>query len=205
MATRTDIDIVSRALVMIGEQAISSFSQGSTPANIADAIYEDLVQERLTSFPWRFAMKKDTLNRLVTAPLNQYDAAYQIPADCLAIQTVRINDSVIEYTTFEDEVYCNASINDTVTMDYIYRVTEENWPPYFVVAVELYLAAFFATALAEKPDLGRIYDERANFAIQRAQTRDSQTTGTTKKMTLGRFNRVRFGSGGKFTNTTVTY
>ena len=42
MAT-TKIDICARALIMIGAQPISSFSDGSTEALVASNIYDDVV------------------------------------------------------------------------------------------------------------------------------------------------------------------
>ena len=43
MAT-SKVDICARALVMIGAQPISSFSDGSTEALVASNVYEDIIQ-----------------------------------------------------------------------------------------------------------------------------------------------------------------
>ena len=50
----SDIDIASRALILIGAEPITSFTDSSTEATVANAIYEDVVRTTLCSSRWRF-------------------------------------------------------------------------------------------------------------------------------------------------------
>ena len=43
----SDIDIASRALILIGAEPITSFTASSTEATVANAVYEDVVRTTL--------------------------------------------------------------------------------------------------------------------------------------------------------------
>ena len=58
----TKIDICARALVMIGAQPITSFTDGSTEALVANNVYEDITKASLTRHRWRFATTQATLS-----------------------------------------------------------------------------------------------------------------------------------------------
>ena len=60
MAT-SKVDICARALVMIGAQPISSFTDGSTEALVASNVYEDILQASLTRHRWKFATNQKTI------------------------------------------------------------------------------------------------------------------------------------------------
>ena len=93
MAT-TKIDICARALIMIGAQPISSFSDGSTEALVASNIYDDVVEASLTRHRWRFATTQQQLSLLTSAPTGRYDYAYQVPTSPAVLQiiTLTVND-----------------------------------------------------------------------------------------------------------------
>ena len=76
----SDIDIASRALILIGAEPITSFTASSTEATVANAVYEDVVRTTLCSSRWRFATNQAQLNLLTNAPSGRYDRAHQLPA-----------------------------------------------------------------------------------------------------------------------------
>ena len=51
----TKVDIASRALIMIGANPISSFTDGTTEALTTNTIYEEIVESTLVRSNWRFA------------------------------------------------------------------------------------------------------------------------------------------------------
>ena len=141
MAT-SKVDICARALVMIGAQPISSFSDGSTEALVASNVYEDIIQASLTRHRWKFATNQKQLSLLATAPTGRYDYAYQLPSDpgVLQINTITVNDYVIPYTRYKDMIYVNSyGSNQSLILDYIYRVEEDYFPAHFRLALELSL------------------------------------------------------------------
>ena len=105
MAT-SKVDICARALVMIGAQPISSFTDGSTEALVASNVYEDILQASLTRHRWKFATNQKALSLLSTAPVGRYEFAYQLPADpgVLQINTLTVNDYIIPYTRYKNSI-----------------------------------------------------------------------------------------------------
>ena len=182
MAT-TKIDICARALIMIGAQPISSFSDGSTEALVASNIYDDVVEASLTRHRWRFATTQQQLSLLTSAPTGRYDYAYQVPTSpgVLQIITLTVNDYVIPYSRYQNYIYLNGyGANNEVIMDYIYKVDEQYFPPHFRLALEYELAALFAGSVAR--DNGLIEQFKTLSERQFLIARNIDSTETTSKV-----------------------
>lgn len=182
----TAIKICSRASLLIGGDAIQSFTDGTAESSVADAIYEDIARSSLTNTRWRFATNQAVLNRLSTAPTGRWDAAYQMPSGTLMLNAITVEEQAIEYDTYGDKVYCNAVSTDEVIADYIFRAEEVDWPPYFTLAVEFAVASVFAISLARDSQLGTAMENRAERQFIKARRLDSQQQ-TTRKLNTSRF------------------
>jgi hypothetical protein len=182
----TAIKICSRASLLIGGDAIQSFTDGTAESSVADAIYEDIARSSLTNTRWRFATNQAVLNRLSTAPTGRWDAAYQMPSGTLMLNAITVEEQAIEYDTYGDKVYCDAVSTDEVIADYIFRAEEVNWPPYFTLAVEFAVASVFAISLARDAQLGTAMENRAERQLIKARRLDSQQQ-TTRKLNTSRF------------------
>ena len=102
------------------------------------------------------------------------------------LNAVTVADNPIKYTVYGDKVFSNVSSGDTVIADYIFRAGEEDWPSYFVIAVEYILASIFATSIARDANLAAILEQKANVFMRKARSTDSQQS-TTRKLTTSRF------------------
>lgn len=182
----TPIKICSRASLLIGGDAIQSFEDGSAEATVANAMYEDVAQAALTNSRWRFATDQSVLNRLANAPTGRYDAAYQLPSECIMLNAVTVNDHPIKYDTYGSKVFCNAAITDVLVADFAFRADESTWPPYFVIAVEYVMAGVLATSVARDQTLSAMMEQKANILMAQARRLDSQTQ-TNRKLNTSRF------------------
>ena len=192
MAT-TKIDICARALVMIGAQPITSFTDGSTEALVANNVYEDITQASLTRHKWRFATNQKELSLLTNTPVGRYDYAYQVPTnpEVLQINTITVNDYVIPYARYQDYIYVNSyGSSSTLVMDYIYRVDEAYFPPHFILALEYELASIFAGSVARDAAMIKQFKELAERQFLIAKNIDSSET-TTKVLDTNRFINLR--------------
>ena len=63
----TSLSICSDALIMLGAQPISSFTEGSDAAQACDRLYPDLPDSLLSRYPWSCSYQKTQLARLATA------------------------------------------------------------------------------------------------------------------------------------------
>ena len=95
MPANTAIKICSRASILMGGIPIQSFSEGTTEADVVDAMYEDIARAALTNTRWRFATNQAQLSRLEAAPTGRFDAAYQLPNDLIMLSAVTIGDEPI--------------------------------------------------------------------------------------------------------------
>jgi len=182
----SDIDIASRALVLIGAEPITSFTAQSTEATVANAIYEDMVRTTLCSSRWRFATNQAELNLLTATPTGRYDRAHQLPADLLMLHAVTVNDAVIEYNVYGDKVFSDSASSDSLIADYTFRALEQDFPSYFTVALQFSLAAAFALGIARDEQLSSVLEAKGGQLLQQAKTLDSQQQ-TTRKLLTSRF------------------
>ena len=138
MAT-SKIQICNSALSKLGVEQISSFSETSKAARLCNLQYDKIRRELLRDHVWNFAIKRATLAKIVTAPLFDYSAAFQLPSDCL--MPLRTNQGV----DFEEEgktILMNAS---TCILQYIADIEDVS---YFDTAFEEALAFKLASDLA---------------------------------------------------------
>ena len=186
----TPLDICSRALILIGAEPISSFDDGTTEATVAVNMYEDVVQSALVNSRWRFATNQKVINRLTDAPTGRYDYAYQLPSDMIMLHGATVNGNLIEYQVYGDKLYADTTETDIVIVDYSFRASEVNFPSYFTLAVEFSLAIIFATSIARDASLAGLMTERAESAMAKARSLDSQQQ-TTRKLETSRFLTAR--------------
>jgi len=167
----TSIDLASNALLLIGEETISSFTDDTTAALVAANLYAPTYEGLLTQHPWRFASTKAQLARLVEAPINQWKYAFQLPSDFLVAQHVdKGNDN---FQIYADKLYTD---QPTMILDYTYKPDESYLPAYFTELLEYKLASIFAIPITESATKADYYTSIANTQLTKAKTIDSQST-----------------------------
>lgn len=172
MAT-TDISICSAALTRIGAQPMSGFDDGDTAAAVAAANYPIVAENALSEYRWRFATKNFTLNLLDETPDLPWTQAWEWPADALLIHTVIDSQgNQVSYEIQGTQILTTSASDPEVI--YAYAVEESAWPPYFVELITCRMAAIFAAGVAEKADLAKLWEERAEIQYRRARNADSQ-------------------------------
>ena len=170
----TKFDICSKALTMIGANTISLFEDGTTESDVANQLYEDTLRALLTQTRWRFSTQQVQLSRLENTPHGRWDAGYQIPADCIMIHAVTVNDNLVKYERYGDKIYCNLDSTATVIMDYTFRQEEDQFPPYFTLGVEYQLASLFGAAIARSAQLVGAFEQKHQIQMRTARNLDSQ-------------------------------
>ena len=163
----TKFDIVSQALILMGEAPISSFSEG-TSGLVAENLYETTLDGLLTSHRWRFAIGKQEFNRLTASPLDGFKYAYQIPSQLIMLIKVSNNPA---YEIYEDKLYTDAS---KVIADYIYRPDTEKFPPYFIEALAARLAETMSLGITNNLSLREAMGELAARRFAEATHKDAQ-------------------------------
>ena len=185
----TKIDIASRALVMIGANPISSFTDDNTEALVTNTIYVEIVESTLTRGKWRFATGQQQLSLLTASPTGRWEYAYQMPTNPQVLQICAItsNDALLQYSQYEDKIYLNGfGSSSSVIMDYIFRQDESLFPPYFRLCLEYKLASIYAGAIARDSAMVSEFDKLAERNLILGRNIDAQQT-TTKRLSTDRF------------------
>lgn len=164
----SNIDIASNALVRIGVPPISSFDEGGAAGQAASNLYEPTVRAMLSENRWRFAAAKRQLAQLTAKPLNDWEYAYQLPSDMILLYRMFPR---VPYEVYEDKIYTNSA---TCEVDYLSRVDEALFPPYFQLACEFKLASEFALIVTSNRSLAETYEMKYLDQIKRARFADSQ-------------------------------
>lgn len=159
----SDVEIASKALLKLGEGAISSFDDGTDKADTCKELYPDFKKYCLSLHDWNFAKKKVQLNRLVDTPVNEYKYAYQVPSDMIKLLGLYDNAQVgatpfQDYNIFYKQVYTDVA---AVYADYIALVNDEDFPAYFVEFLATAFAAELALSITDKEEYHSLFYRKA--------------------------------------------
>ena len=89
----TKIELISNALILIGDLPITSLDGNTRAQTVANNLYDNIVQSELTKFTWGFARKKAQIDLTVDSPVGtEWQSIYQLPADMLFL--IRVNPLV---------------------------------------------------------------------------------------------------------------
>lgn len=166
MATSA-LTIASNALILLGDQPISSFKDGDAGALIAAHLYDATYQSMLTETLWHFATRTALLAKLSAKPDNGYLSKFQIPQDCLYVVKT---DTHTRYEIYEREIYTNTT---SLKIEYIYKVDEVNLPVYFAKALEYNLASLFAIPLTGNVSRAEFYRKLYIDELKKARRADA--------------------------------
>ena len=164
------VDLASNALLLIGDNPISSFDDPGAGAQVAGALYPDTKRRLLSEHPWSFALKQQRLNKLSQSPdiLTNYNNAFQVPADLIRFWSLKRWG---DYDIIGDLVFTNQT---ELLATYVFDVDEVELPPHFVKALEYTLASDFAIAIMENEKLATLFTEKALLFSSKAMAIDSQ-------------------------------
>lgn len=167
----TDIDMASNALILLGDNPISSFTEAGFGATAAANLYNETYRDLLATHPWSFAFKEQYLNQLTSTPENVtgYTYAYQLPTDLIRIWETMEN---ADYVIVGDKLYSNMN---KILLRYVYQVDETSLPPHFVKTMEYKLAAEFAPFIGEQVQLANFYEQKYMMQLGKAMAIDSSS------------------------------
>ena len=160
----TKLSICSDALIMLGASPLSSFSDGTDEAQVADRLYPDVRDTLLMQYPFSWSIKKVKLARLADAPINEWRYKYQLPGDMLGnpkavFQSSAISDRPVrDFEIYADGLFTNL---ENVWVDYQYTPEPAEFPPYFVRLLRTALAAEFAEPITDQITKAQYFHQQA--------------------------------------------
>lgn len=160
----TKLSICSDALIMLGASPLSSFSDGTDEAQVADRLYDDVRDTLLMQYPYSWTLKKVQLAQLLDTPINEWKYKYQLPGDSLGLPKAVFPTSAVSERSVRDyEIYAGGLYTnlETVYIDYQYRPEPVDFPPYFVRLLKTALAAEFAEPITDQLTKADYYHNKA--------------------------------------------
>jgi hypothetical protein len=103
------VDIANRALDILGQSAITALGSNEAGSAEIQRNFQSCFEEVARVIPFRCLTKRAALAASATAPEWQYDYAFPLPADCLALldvyknETARSTDWILE----SNSILCN--------------------------------------------------------------------------------------------------
>jgi len=166
----TYIDIASNALILIGDNPISSFNDPGAGAQAAGNLYRDTYRQLLAMHPWTFALKEQRLSRLSQGPDPEtgFQFAFQIPSDHIRTWAVL---PVSNYSAVGDLLYSN---HNDLLMRYVFQVEETELPSHFTKTLEYVLAREFAQLVTESTSKSAYFEELYRKSLASALSVDGQ-------------------------------
>lgn len=169
----SDIALCSRALIRIGAAPIASFDDGSAESAIAGALYASVRDALLSAYPWSFATGQVSLSRMEDAPVADYAYGFVLPEDFLRAISAGSGGRGrgLTYRIARGILQTNA---EEVTLTYIFRPDESEFPPFFGSVLMARLAAEFCIPVTENSGRAEALSRLAEGEFQRARQIDAQ-------------------------------
>lgn len=166
--TQSKLSLISKALVLCGETPLNSLNDDRYGATVGANLFELLYENELQSNRWRFAMKKGALSRLVSAPLNEYQYAFQLPSDMLLLIGVypRAN-----YEVYGDRIYTN---NTECEIEYLFKPDVSKCPAYFSTLMVYALARDMIKPITESDRAQQTMEGKYTRQRDRSMFADAQ-------------------------------
>ncbi|MDB5491202.1 MAG: hypothetical protein JWO78_1051, partial [Micavibrio sp.] len=169
----SDIALCSRALIRLGAQPITSFNDGTAESEIAGALFGVVRDAMLSAYSWSFALGQASLSQLESPPLADYQYAFQLPSDFLRAMSAGAGGRGrgLNYRITRNVLHTNST---EVTLTYIFRPEEEEFPPYFDSILIAKLSAEFCIPVTENTARAETLTRMADLEFQRARQIDAQ-------------------------------
>lgn len=170
----TPVSICSNALLMLGDNPISSMSTGpdaeSDRARLAANIWPTARDAVLRRHPWNCAIKRVILSPDAQAPAFDYAYQFTLPADWLRTLTVGQEGERAAYRMEGGKLLMHENV---CRLKYIYR--NENpvsWDASLVWAMTRVMRAIFAFPIAQSGSLEQLIEAEIAATIKEAKAID---------------------------------
>lgn len=161
----TQVSIANQALLLLGADTISNFTNGTAVGNACSIIYPKVKLTTLGMYPWSFTLKKAELSRLSTAPSAHYLYQYQLPNDMInsVPRSVYASGDRGAPTVINWEIQGQTLLTDNTSIfaDYQQDVHEGRLPVYFVQLLVYMLAWNLAETITDQTEKGAYYKQIA--------------------------------------------
>ncbi|MCB9988633.1 MAG: hypothetical protein H6868_04765 [Rhodospirillales bacterium] len=168
-----DVALCSRALIRLGAAPITSFTDGTAESEIAGALFGPVRDALLSAYGWSFATGQVALTELSTAPVADYERAFQLPIDFLRALSAGTGGRGrgVNFRIARGALHTDA---EEVVLTYIFRPDETEFPPYFDAVLIARLTAEFCIPITENTSRAEAMYTLAEREYKNARQIDAQ-------------------------------
>ncbi len=167
----TDVEICSRALILLGDSPIASFTEGTKRATVAANLYPIAKRDMLRKHVWNCAIKRVELPPLVGAPAgNEWAHWFAKPGDWLRLLDVG-NCGHDDYAFEGNRILSNET---SLLIRYVAEVTEGAWDASLTDVMTLRMAADMAYPITKSASLAELKGAEYRQALRIAKSIDGQ-------------------------------
>ena len=164
----TAVDLCSRALLLVGANAIQSFEDGSRESDVCSSIYETVKDTLLTNRLWSFSIEQLDLAQLNETPLRDWKYVFALPNEILRVRKVSGSKS---FDIMGLKLYSNSPV---VSIDCQKTVDVSEMPPYFQTALISELASKLSVSLLGDNTKFNLFSQLAQRDLINARLADAQ-------------------------------
>lgn len=166
----SQVQIVNLAYGKFGDLTIQSITEATPQARAASVLWALTRDELLSSYPWKFALKRITLDTPdATEPEFEYDYRYTLPADCLKV--LELYESTSNYIVEGGYLLCS---DEEIYLRYIAQITDTSlYPMPFVAALATKLAAELCPKRSDNKQNRTVLLQEFDLTISRAYKLDA--------------------------------
>ena len=155
----TEVSVCNKALLLLGAEAITSFSDGTPAAQACSTLFTEVKMQTFGMYPWSFTIAKAALNRDTVSPANEYEHQYILPNDMVTgVPRAVRTSSLAGAALFKVWEIAQSSTGGTVLItdateihiDYQKAVSEGLMPSYFVQLLAYQMAWHLAEVITDQ-------------------------------------------------------
>lgn len=169
----TDVSICSNALLMLGDNPISSFSSDEgDKARLASNTWPTARDYVLRRHPWNCAIKRVVLSPDTAPPAFDFTYQFQLPDDWLRTLSVGEDGDRPEYKQEGRKILM---LENACLLRYIFRNTEPaTWDASLVWVMTRVMRAVFALPIAQSGSLEQMMEAELQGLLREARAIDGQ-------------------------------
>jgi len=169
MAT-SKVEIANLALMHVGDNTITSFSDGTAAANAINTVYETVRDAVLRDHKWNFAIKQATPSLDATTPIFGFNHRFDMPTDLIRLLDIEDNPK------YKIEGRFILTDSNPINIRYVYKnETVTEYDSMFVQALAARLAATVCERLTQSSTLAEELLTVYRLHLKDAKSVDAQS------------------------------
>lgn len=189
----TDIDIVNKALLKLGQAPVTSLAEDNERAFAANCIYESVRDFVMSSYRWNFAVKRIALMPCEEKPDFGFAFKYHLPPYFLRLLSLPdAPDNATDDYSIEGG-FLLTDYSAPLNVIYLAKITDtELYPVYFVETLACKLAFELCERLKQDPSRKNTLMQEYMFSISQAKKCNAIQMAA-QRMPVSKLISTRFG------------